>query len=114
LTLKNTLLIAAVILFLTVFISGCDSERDKREREEHQRQFEQTIKSTKEELQWKLDDETATHLFGVNEYLTFRKCHEERLTGGICKKLQQRVADAEAKFEKEQHKSDDKFRKENR
>ena len=106
--MKNLLLLAFVISLL-----GCES-RPSPGYEDAKRTFDETAKAQLAELQWKLDDTVAAQIFddgttaGLNRYLTFRKCHEEPPTRDankkVCAALQKRVADAEAKAEKQQAK----------
>jgi hypothetical protein len=104
-TMKNLLPLAFVISLL-----GCES-RPGSGYENAKRNFDDVVKAQHAELQWRLDDEVAAQIFddgtrlGLNRYLTFRRCHEEPPTRDankrVCAALQKRVADAEAKAEKQ-------------
>jgi|GraSoiStandDraft_43_1057313.scaffolds.fasta_scaffold697035_2 outer membrane murein-binding lipoprotein Lpp len=103
--MKNVLTIA-IVFVLGVGIVGCESEQHKAQVAADMKHLDDTIKSVEADAQWRLDDETATHVFehdtnAVDNYMKFRKCHEEPPTNEankkLCASLQQRVARAEAK-----------------
>lgn len=87
-------LVATIILSAAAFV-GCDS-KPSHEAQEAERNFQQTVKSTTDDMQWKVDEATAQNLFdrdldGVSEYMDFRQCHKERLNGKRCQMLMARV-----------------------
>ena len=99
----STILTIALVLPL---LTGCGSDRSKAE--ESQRQFRETVQATNSELQWRLDDETAVHIFSESQYLTFRKCHDTPPARDSHKKqcafLQNAVAQEEARAKEKQDK----------
>lgn len=96
-----------LLLLLSVFaLIGCESEQHKAQVAADIKQLNDVSKGVVADAQWKLDDEFATHVFendehSVENYMAFRKCHEEPPTKEankkVCAALQARVARAEAK-----------------
>ena len=102
----NRVFTIAIVFIVGIAIIGCESEQHKEQVAADMKRLDDTVKGVQADEQWKLDDETATHVFendtnSVDNYMKFRKCHEEPPTTEanrkVCAALQQRVARAEAK-----------------
>jgi hypothetical protein len=105
--MKRTLLLFTLLPLFA--LGGCETEQHKAQVEADMKALHDTSKATQDDLQWKLDDETATEVFsddpdGTSNYLMFRQCHEEPPTKAankkVCANLQRRVARAEAKAQR--------------
>jgi hypothetical protein len=103
----NKLAIALLLsLSLGLSLIGCESEQHKAQVAADMKNLSDDSKGVLAALQWELDDEYAQRVFAndehsVENYMTFRKCHEEPPTKEankkVCAALQIRVARAEAK-----------------
>jgi outer membrane murein-binding lipoprotein Lpp len=107
----NKLFIVLAVMLLTIGFVGCETEQHKEQVAADQKHLADTIKGVNDDLQWKLDDATATRIFendkdAVGNYMKFRKCHVEPPTNEankkVCAVLRGRVARAEAKAEAQQ------------
>jgi hypothetical protein len=98
----------AVLTLGFVAMTGCESGQDVK-FQQAQRHLADTAKAQLDGLQWKIDDEVATHIFSESRYLTFRKCHEEAPTHLANQKL---CADLQARVTKQEAQDGERARKE--